>query len=228
MYAELVGIKIIQKHKNKSFEDVLNLLKHDKGEFRKQASEIMEQEYANVEFCFQNGQNIEDVQETIKYVIEKKGKPLRFAVFDYNELVLNDYSDPTQSSAYTAQKIRQMANEFNFCSLNLFQPSKITGTPADEIKSYRNIKGSSAIEQSASIILSMSRPGCDPELSEGGWDQFAVINCLKSRFGGLFRLELAWNGVQGTVRKLDSETSVKLRELKEIINKDKEDKNDKW
>lgn len=228
MYAELVGIKIIQKHKNKSFEDVLKLLKENKGEFRKQAEEVMKTEYANVEFCFQSGQTIDDIQETIKYVIEKKGKPIRFVVFDYNELVMTEYSDPTQSSAFTSQKIRQIANEFNLCAFSLFQPSKITGTPADEIKSYRNIKGSSAIEQSAGIILSISRPGCDPELSEKGWDQFAVVNCLKNRFGGLFRLELEWNGVQGAIRKFSGEGYQKFLELKELIQQNKESKNDRW
>lgn len=231
MFDALLAQKIVLKHTDKTQDEVYNLMQNNNEEFIKQLKHIMKVEYANVEFCFQNGQSIEDIEETIKTVKDKTGKPIKFIVLDYNELVMTEYSDPTQSSAYVAQKIRQLANDHQTCILSLFQPNKFSGgDPSMEIKSYSAAKGSSAIQQSLSIILGMSRPGCTPKFAEDGWDKFATINCLKNRFGGLFSLNLYWDGKKGTVYQMDAEGFAQLKELKELVQQEKNgsESKDEW
>ncbi|NJO64177.1 MAG: hypothetical protein HC836_40200 [Richelia sp. RM2_1_2] len=88
-------------------------------------TQIIQREYANVDFCFESGQTIEDLHRTIKHTNEKNpDNKLKLVIVDYNELVITNISDPTQSSALVAQRLRQIANEEEVCIITLLQPSK--------------------------------------------------------------------------------------------------------
>jgi replicative DNA helicase len=178
----------------------------------------LKEEYANVEFCFTAGQSVEDIQETIKLVEKKRGKKVRFIAIDYNELVSTDLSDSTASSNYVAQKIREIAIVNSLCALQLFQPTKLSGTPADEIKSYHAAKGGGGIAQSVSIMLTMSRPGYSPDHPED--DLYARINCVKNRLGPLFKVDLGFHGLTGSFRTLSEEEKGHLKAI--IDDRDKE------
>jgi hypothetical protein len=214
MYDALVGVKLLQKHTNYNQEQIYDLIKTDKGEFKKKLEEILKREYSTVDFCFWNGQSVKDIEDTILHVKEKSGQDVRFIVIDYNELVMTDYSDPTQSSAYVAQNIRRLAIEHNLCALSLFQPSKMSGDPSSEIKSYRSAKGSSAIEQSLSVILGVSRPGYSPNLSESGMDKFITVNGLKNRMGPIFSLDFHWDPIKGEIRKMTPQEKIQLEQMR--------------
>lgn len=212
MFHSMVFQKLVQKHLNIKPEVIFERFKKGDREFEQQCMDILTEHYGNVEFCFEAGQSIDQIKETIEEVQNKSGKPVKFIVVDYNELVLTDYSDPTQSSAFVAQKMREIANVYNLCVLSLFQPSKVSGDPSDEIKSYRSAKGSSAIEQSVSVMFGISRPGFDPRVPEN--DKFITINCVKNRMGPIFALDLHWDGLTGTVRDLLPGEKVQLEKMR--------------
>ncbi len=203
MYHSHVIQKLIQKHLKIEEEQIVNAFKNNDEVVINKVKNVLETEYKNVEFCFKTGQTHLDMIETIKHAEEKTGKKCRLAVVDYSELVITDFSDPTQASAHVIQKIREIAISYNLSAIVLLQPSKMTGTPADEIKSYRSAKGSSSIEQACTLMLGMSRPGYDPRHPED--DRFLTISCLKNRMGGLFALDLHWDGLTGTIRSLTDE-----------------------
>lgn len=213
MFHSLVIQKLVQKHMKLSPNVVFEKFKAGDVEFKAQCREIIEKEYGNVDFCFEAGQTIDQVKKTIEESEQTSGKPVRFIVVDYNELVVSEISDPTQSSAFVAQKMREIANTYNLCVLSLFQPSKMSGSPSDELTSYRSAKGSSAIEQSVSVMFGISRPGFNPRKPED--DKYITINCVKNRMGGVFALDLHWDGMAGTVRSLTVGEKVQLDKMRE-------------
>lgn len=224
MFHSLVFQKLVQKHFQMDADEIFDNFKND-PEAGKEVIKVLEQEYKNVEFCFDAGQTPEQIAQTIKSVEDKRAKKVRFIVVDYNELVLSDKSDPTAHSAYVIQKLREIANTQNLCVLILLQPNKMSGNPAEEINSYHAAKGSSAISQAVSIMLGINRPGYDPKCPET--DKFITVNCLKNRMGKLFSVDLHWNGLTGTVRELTMEEEANLWELRKKKQAEKEHK-DEW
>lgn len=220
MFGALVYQKLVQKHTGKEADIIFNKFKAHDPAYEKEINDELSKEYKNVEFCFDAGQSIEDIENTIKAVEEKRGKKIRFIIVDYNELIITDKSDGTASSAYVAQSLRKIAKVHNCCVLSLLQPSKASGSPSDEINSYRAAKGSSAIEQSVSVMLGMSRPGYDPKRPEE--DKFITIGCLKNRMGKIFSVDLFWNGLTGTVREMTQEEKGELQGIRQRRKEEKE------
>lgn len=224
MFHSLVVQKLIQKHFNLQPSEIFQKFKNKDENFQAQVLEVIKEEYKNVHFCFKAGQTYNEILDTIKEVEDSSGKKAKLLVCDYNELVLTDMSDGTSSSNYVAQKMREIANVNEMCVLSLFQPNKMSGSPSDEITSYRSAKGGSGIEQSVSIMLGMSRPGYNPRKPES--DKFMSINCLKNRMGSLFAVDLRWDGLAGSLSEL---TMSEVEELKELrTNKENEKKDDGW
>lgn len=225
MFHALVFQKLVQKHMNITEDTLFSKFKNNDSKFIDNSLKVLKEEYKNVEFCFKSGQSIDDIERTIRETEEKTGKKIRLVVLDYNELVITDVGDMTQSSAFVAQNLRRLANTLNVCIVTLVQPSKMTGSPSDEILSYRAIKGSSSIEQASSIILGMWRPGYDPRYPQD--DNYITINCLKNRMGGLFTLDLGFSGANSDVYELTDEQHDHLKSIRARKNEEKsEDK--KW
>lgn len=214
MYAPLVVQKIIQKHWHENnVDEVFKKYEANDQEYVSRVEELIEKEYPNVEFCFDSAQSIEDIYTSIKDAEQKRGKKCKFIVIDYNELVITDISDPTQSSNYVAQKVRELASKEQVCVLSLFQPSKMTGDPSTEILSFRAAKGGSGIEQSVSLMFGVSRPGFDPRRPQD--DKYISINCVKNRMGSIFSVDLYWNGYKGEVRSLNSGEKSDLKMMRQ-------------
>ena len=226
MFHALVFQKLVQKHFKIDPDLIFKKFKSGDKHFQNEVVSKLKEEYRNVEFCFKPGQNIADIIETIKHTEQKTGKKVKFIVVDYNELVMSEYSDPTASSAFVAQKLREIANVHQICVVVLLQPSKAGGNPSDDIKSYRSAKGSSAIEQSLSIMLGMSRPGYNPRHPED--DNFISINCLKNRMGKLFSLDLHWDGLTGCVRSLSEEEYEQLEMVRKRKAEEENGKSEGW
>lgn len=225
MYHSLVFQKLVQKHFQLDPDDIFNYFKEDNKDFQAEVMEVLKDEYKNVAFCFKTGQTPDDIIKTIKETEEKTQKKVRLIVIDYNELVLSDINDSTASSSYVAQKLREIATSLNICVVVLLQPNKMAGAPSDEILSYRSAKGSSAIEQSLSVMLGMSRPGYSPKNPDE--DRFITINALKNRMGRLFSVDLHWDGLTGSVRELLPEENSFLKEIRK--RKEEESKGEeKW
>jgi KaiC/GvpD/RAD55 family RecA-like ATPase len=226
MYHSLVMQKLVQKHFKHQPEYIFEQFQKGNKEYEEQIRNKLKDEYKNVEFCFDAGQTVDDIERTIRHTKEKTNKDARLVVIDYNELIVTNFSDPTQSSSYAIQKLRELANKYNCCILVLLQPNKLAGTPADELKSYRAAKGSSAIEQAMSVMLGLSRPGYNPRNPED--DKFMVINGLKNRMGSIFSISLGFDGLTGTVSELTTEERTRLREIEEAKIIAKEENGDNW
>jgi len=223
MYHSLVIQKLVQKHMGLQSEAIFNKMKQQDPEFERQVLELLQKEYKNIEFCFDAGQTIPQIEETIRAVEEKRGQKSRLVIVDYNELILTEMGDATASSALVAQKLREISHKFNCCVISLLQPGKVYANPADTITTYQAAKGSSAVAQAVSVMLGINRPGFHPEHPED--DKFLSITCLKNRMGGLFKIDQYWDGLSGTVRDLTFEESRRLDDIKEARKQEKESAN---
>lgn len=223
MYAPLIVQKIIQKHweNDNQINEVFKKYEDGDEEYVNKVEKLIVEEYPNVEFCFETAQTIDDIYRTIRDAEQKHGKKCKFIVIDYNELVITDVSDPTQSSNFVAQKVRELASREQVCVLSLFQPNKMSGDPSSEITSYRSAKGGSGIEQSVSLMFGVSRPGFDPR--KPAQDKFISINCVKNRMGPIFSVDLHWNGYKGEIRSLNPQEA---RELEMMRREKEEEKNE--
>lgn len=226
MYAPHVIQKIIQKHwaDQDDIEIVFDRYKKNDEKYVQKVEELIIKEYPNVEFCFENGQTYDDIRHTIRDVEQRRGKKCRFIAIDYNELVMNDLSDPTQSSNQTAQKARALASTEQINVLTLFQPNKVSGDPSAEIKSYLNAKGGQTIGASVSFMLGVSRPGYDPRNPQN--DKFMSLNVVKNRLGPIFYIDMKWNGYKGEISRLSPEEKRQLNDLRTKKEKESEEEED--
>lgn len=196
MYIALVIQKLMQRHTTLAEADIDEKIKNMTPQEEDEITKILSEEYGNVSICFESGQSVSEISTVLKEEREKHGD-VNLVVIDYNELISSQNADSTEASKEVAQKLRALANNLNVCIIVLMQPNKIAGGPSDEIKTYRSIKGSSMSEQSLDLALGLSRPGFDSEFPDE--DKFIVINCLKNRYGKLFRLELKFDGYTGEI-----------------------------
>lgn len=227
MYAPLIVQKIIQKHwEGDDIDQVFEKYKSNDEEYVQKVEDLISTEYPNVEFCFETGQTIEDIRQTIRDAEQTKGKRCKFVVMDYNELVITDVSDPTQSANKVAQSIRAMAQTDQLCVLSLFQPTKMTGDPSQEIMSYRAAKGGSGIEQSLRLMLGVSRPGYDP--NNPSVDKFLNLKVLKNNMGQIFSVDLHWNGYKGEIRTLKHNEKSELAALRKALEDKKNGSKEDW
>ena len=222
MYAPHVIQKIIQRHWNpeEDIEVVFEKYKNGDKDYVERVEQLITEEYPNVEFCFESGQSFDDIRSTIRNVEQKRGKKCRFIAIDYNELVINDVSDPTQSSNHTAQKARALAATEQICVLSLFQPNKASGDPSAEIKSYLNAKGGQSIGASVSFMLGVSRPGYNPRDPDN--DRYMSLNVVKNRMGAIFYIDLYWDGYKGSIRTLSPTERSRLKQLRDDKAAEKE------
>jgi len=211
MYHSLVYLRLLQKHFNINQDEIFNIFRTDKTRMKQMREEI-ESQYSKVKFCFKSGQTPDEIYETILDA-KNSGQNIKLVVIDYNELVMSGVSDPTQASAVVAQRLRQIANDTETCIITLLQPSKVFSNPADEITTYQGAKGSGAIAQSLSLMLSLSRPGFHPRKPQE--DRFFTINALKHRQGPLFTVDLGWDGLTGRVYSLPEEQYAELERIRE-------------
>jgi len=62
-------------------------------------------------------------------------------------------------------------------------------------------------------MLGLSRPGYDPRKPEQ--DKYFTINCLKSRTGPSFTIDLSWSGLRGNIGELSYEEEAELKQLRD-------------
>jgi KaiC/GvpD/RAD55 family RecA-like ATPase len=214
MYKNNVYQKLIQRHTGLKDDDIYKVfINNDKTkieEFR----QILSDNYGNVTFCFKNGQSIAQLKASIKLSEQKTGKKIDLVVVDYIELILSEKSDPTAASAEAAQGLREIANEGRVV-LILLQPNKLSSKPNEPLTSYNSAKGSSAIAQSVTTMLTLHRPGLHSRLQNE--DNFIGLDCVKNRNGGLFSLDFYWDGKTQTFSEIDEVGRVRLENVRRLV-----------
>lgn len=212
MFHAMLYMRIAQRHFGLQQEEIFKIVREDPKKTA-EIRELIKEEYKRVNFCFKTGQTPEQINETILATEEKTGNKIKLVVIDYSELVIANSADPTQASAEVAQKLRQIANEREVCVVTLLQPSKLYSNPSEEILSHQGAKGSSAIAQSLTTMISLSRPGFNPRKPEE--DVFITANVVKNRNGPLFSIDMGWDGVRGRMYELDYNDEQLLKEIRQ-------------
>lgn len=215
MGAPLVFQRLIQKHTGFNSKKIFEFYKNNDSKTQ-EFSKIIDEQYKNVKFCFRSGVTVDDIKQ---YIIQENEKldntnKIKLIVIDYLECLVGPYSDPTANTGLISQQLKDLANELELTVLLLLQPQKHAGDPSDELLSYRKIKGSSAIEQAASIILTLWRPGFSPQKPED--DRYMTIAAVKNRMGQLGSFDFGWEGLRGDITELDELEKQELNELRKI------------
>lgn len=222
MAAPLIYQRLIQKHLQLTANEIYNIFKNKMNDKIQEISQCLKEAYNNVWFNFSSGLTIGDMKLQILQKQRELGAPIKFICVDYLECIATQFSDPTASSAYAAQQLKNLANELDLTVLVLLQPQKQAGDPSDELLSMRNIKGASVIEQACSIIFTMWRPGFDPQFIIR--DKFLSMAVVKNRMGKLGVWDFKWNGLTGQIEELSSVEKEELEIIKiEKLKKKKYD-----
>ena len=205
--------KLIQRHTKMDRDKLYEVYKTGSKDDHKRIADTIEAEYKNVRFVFKTGQSIEEMKQTIINTEKKLGIEFRLIVVDYLELVQSKYSDPTQSSAEVIQGLREIAINMNKAVVVFLQPNKMSSTIDEPLLSYNAAKGSSAIAQACTAILTIHRPGYSSRTPET--DKFFSIDCVKNRSGRLFSADLHWDGLTGNIRELEDIERMELKEVRD-------------
>lgn len=212
--------KLIQRETGNNEDYIFNIIKRAvKGEEKakylvKQWGDLIETNYKHTNFVFKSGQTIAEIKQTTMETELALGEPIPFIVIDYSELVLSQFSDPTQASAEVIQGVREIANEMNKCVLILLQPNKMNSTPNQPLLDYNCAKGSSAIAQAVTMMITAHRPGYSSTNPEN--DRFFSVNCVKNRMGALFSVDFSWDGPTGKITEIASSERDFLKQLREM------------
>lgn len=205
--------KLIQRHTKMDRDTLYEVYKSGNKDEHKRIADTIESEYRNVRFVFKTGQSIEEMKQTIINTEKRLGIEFRLIVVDYLELVQSKYSDPTQSSAEVIQGLREIAINMNKAVVVFLQPNKMSSTIDEPLLSYNAAKGSSAIAQACTAILTIHRPGYSSRTPET--DKFFSIDCVKNRSGRLFSADLHWDGLTGNIRELEDIERMELKDLRD-------------
>ncbi len=178
--------------------------------------------YKNVLFDFRAGVSIEDLSNNLREAKEKHGDGLKLLVLDFINKIRGPYSEETANLAYIAPRLSDLANETETLIISLAQTARHKGGPSTPLTDSRVSKGSSAIEESATAVLGIWRPGY---LSDN--DKYMCISALKTRMGKEFSEPLSFDGLTGNIRGLSFEEKVHYENfLEELENKEKKSDND--
>jgi len=91
-----------------------------------------------------------------------------------------------------------LANETEMLLISLAQTARSQGGPASPLLSSRISKGSSAIEESATVLFGAWRPAYNMGLN----DKYMCIGALKTRMGKEFTEALHFDGLTSRIRDL--------------------------
>jgi replicative DNA helicase len=225
MHYAAVMQKMIQRETGYTSDKIEEIVNSKASDETRHIYELLQKNYGNVSFCFKSGQSIADMKKTI---IDREivlGKEIKFIGVDYSELVLSQFSDPTQRSAEVIQGLREIATDMNKCIVVLLQPNKANSKPNEPLLGYGAAKGSSTISQALTSMITAHRPGYSSTNPEG--DKFFSINVVKNRMGPLFNLDFSWDGLTGRIGDLDEYERSRLADLREAL-KEQKAKEDEW
>lgn len=223
MGSPLVYQRLLQKHTGLSSKTIFNTYKENDIVQIEKYNNLVQSEYKNIKFCFKSGLTVEDIETYMEDDKKITGTYPKLIALDYLECITGPYSDQTANGAFIANKLKDIANKYECTVLLLVQPQKSAGDPSAELNSMRCVKGASVLEQAASIIFTLSRPGFDPKNPDN--DRFATITVVKNRMGQLNSWDFAWNGITGQIGHLTEEKKRDLDELRSRKAKEKMEQN---
>lgn len=211
--------KLVQRETGLNPDEVFDIFRNKNTDEYERIAKLLDKNYANVSLCFKAGQSIDELKESIRQE-ESVGGEIKLIIVDYLELIRTKSSDPTMASAEAIQGLREIANEGKVV-VCLLQPNKMSSTPDEPLLTYNSAKGSSAIAQAVTSMLTMHRPGYNPQ--DPSEDVYLGINIVKNRMGPLSSVDFSWDGVTGRIGQLEDIQKMDLAELRQRKNAKDED-----
>ena len=220
--------RLLQNYANYSFEQILSMLENNEPtEELLEAFDRVSEDYSNVSINYRSGTTIDDIESDIKTHYSLYGEYPRLVVVDYLEKIRGPYTDATALSGYVASRLSDLAREYNLCLFVLLQPQKSAGDARNALLSMRKVKGASVIEQDCRAIMTLWRPGYNPESVEN--DKYASIAIVKNNMGSICKLDYMWNGQQGKIRDMSAEEKYQFDHfIDSLKEEEEEEKNRVW
>jgi replicative DNA helicase len=247
----LIGQKLIQAVSNVSIDNIIKIYattkrnlgkklsegliskeEHDKElskipEYRKRIDEwetLVEEQTKYLDVSFKSAITVDQIKKDIIKQQEKTGQKIWLVMIDYAECLSGPHADSVANMNIIFQKLKDLANELQTCVVILLQPNKFAGDPGDPITSYRQIKGSSGIEQSCRIVMGIYREGYNPEKQDT--DKYLTLTVLKNNMGKLAKVDAGFNGETGDIYKLTPNDRLELKKLRKQKEVKKETEDD--
>lgn len=218
----LVFQKIAQKVKGYSDDQIYEMYR-TKSPKIKELEEAIARAYKNVAFDFRRGVSFDELRSNLLESKMRVGDNLKLVVYDYLNKISGPYSDENANMAYIAPKLADLADESETLIISLAQIARAKGGPGTPLLDSRVAKGSSAIEESATALIGVWRPGYNTEQ-----DNFITAAGLKMRMGKEFKLDLHFNGQTSEIRELTGEEEDNLGMLRERLEQSSSNDDGGW
>ena len=195
------------------------------AEFKKKVSEV----YGRTTFNVKSTLTMEIIRDSITEVESQLGAPIDFVVIDYNERVMNQFSDPLNSVRHTALNLVDLSREMNKCFMTIAQVSRTKGSERTPLLSKNAAKESGAVEESASSLLTIWRPLYGSESLIGhDEDNYIGICVAKNRMGreGISSI-LYFDGARSDVRDASDSEKYKCKQFMQELLEAEAEKNEK-
>jgi KaiC/GvpD/RAD55 family RecA-like ATPase len=212
--------KLVQRETGMTADEVFDVYREKDTEQIGKFQEVLRKNFNNVSFCFKSGQSIGELRDSIRQEEARLGEEIKLVIVDYLELIRAKSSDATQASAEAIQGLREIANDGKVV-VCLLQPNKISSTPDEPLLTYNAAKGSSAIAQAVTAMITCYRPGYSSQTPEE--DNYFSINIVKNRMGALGSADFSWHGPTGRIKPLEDIEKEHLRELRNLKKAEKDD-----
>lgn len=211
MGKNLMYQKLTQRVTGLTDIELFNIFKEGNPKRLARIRDAVNKEFTNVMFDFRSGVDMEEMKASLMDAKSRFGDDLKLVVVDFINRIRGPYSDETANLAYIAPRLSDLANESETLIVSLAQIARAKGGPSTELTDSRVAKGSSAIEESATALLGIWRPG----YRMGNDDKFMRIALLKTRMGREFDETLYFNGLTSEIRELNSDEQTQYEELVE-------------
>lgn len=227
----IVTAKILQQKSGMTFKEASEFVKNQPEEARLLCKQILEEDYANVNFNFKAGLNVNDMKLMVKQHEESLGKKVKLVVVDYLECLAGPYSEAVANTGFIANQLKDFANEMEVCLVLLLQTQKHS-TPeiSDPLLTMKGVKGASVIEQACTTITTLWREGYSPKFVED--DKYISFAVVKNRFGSLWTGDFSWEPLRGEIFELTEEQKDEFEEFKKRKRENKikeiQEANGKW
>jgi DNA replication protein DnaC len=210
--------KLIQRQTRFSIDEIYDVYRNDNIEEKERFKKILTNNFGNVSFCFKAGQTVNELRDSIKQEEVRLGEEIKLVIVDYLELIRTRSNDPTQASAEAIQGLREIANEGKVV-VCLLQPNKLSSTVSEPLLTYNAAKGSAAIAQAVTSMITCYREGYNPNNPET--DKYFNINIVKNRLGPLGKADFNWDGPTGKISPLEDIQKQELAELRALKKAEK-------
>lgn len=220
MNSNLIYQKLIQRVTKLDDSSLYKIYQLDNQE-RRNIDEKIDQEFKNIKFDFRSGIEVDKLREDLLEAKAKQGDNLKVVILDFINRIRGPYSDETANLSYIAPRLSDLANETETLIISLAQIARSKGGPSTPLTDSRVAKGSSAIEESSTVLFGIWRPG----YNMGSDDRYMCMAALKTRMGKEFCEPLYFNGLTSEIRGLTRDEQREyehfLDKLEEAKNKDK-------